>query len=184
MLWHRRFASLTLAGIVLTATPAVAQHTHAPAGNAAQDHQQLGDVVSLFPHREASGTAWLPDATPMYGIQRTWGDWELMLHGLAFAHFLYEPGDIHRTGGFSTHQVGSVNWGMLHAREYGASVFTVGKLQGGYVRYLAPRTGLVPGFGGTLSMGVVPRELTRGYYRRFEPGFGLFFALRPARHVM
>ena len=39
-----------------------------------------------------------------------------MLHGVAFAQVLYEPGDIHRTGGFGTHQFSSVNWGMLTAR--------------------------------------------------------------------
>jgi len=58
-------------------------------------------MVGLFPSREASGTAWLPDETPMFGIARTWRGWEIMLHGSAFAQFLYEPGDKHRTGGFN-----------------------------------------------------------------------------------
>ena len=74
------------------------------------------NAMALFPAREASGTAWLPDDTPMYGVERTWGGWEVMLHGVAFAQFLYEPGYIHRTGGYSTHQFGSVNWGMAMAR--------------------------------------------------------------------
>ena len=72
----------------------------------------------------------------------------------------------------------------LHAHEYATSVFTVGKLQGGYVHYFAPRKGLVSGVGGSVSAGLVPRELTHGYYRRVEPGFSLFFTVRPARHVM
>ena len=42
--------------------------------------------------RTSTYVAWL-------GIDAAW---------LAFA--LYEPGDIHRTGGYSTHQIGSVNW--------------------------------------------------------------------------
>jgi hypothetical protein len=71
---------------------------------------------ALFETREASGTAWLPDATPMFGLQRSWRGWDVMLHGVAFGQFLYEPGFIHRTGGFSTHQFGSVNWGMIAAR--------------------------------------------------------------------
>ena len=71
---------------------------------------------ALFETREASGTAWLPDATPMFGLQRSWRGWDIMLHGMAFGQFLYEPGFIHRTGGFSTHQFGSVNWGMMAAR--------------------------------------------------------------------
>jgi hypothetical protein len=81
-------------------------------------HQHMVDETSvvLFPSREASGTAWLPDETPMYGIRLKWGAWEAMLHGVAFAQFIYEPGDIHRTGGNSTRQFGSINWGMIAAR--------------------------------------------------------------------
>ncbi len=71
---------------------------------------------SLFPGRDGSGTAWQPDETPMYGFHHAWRGWDVMLHELVFAPFLYEPGDFHRTGGFSTHQGGSVNWGMLMAR--------------------------------------------------------------------
>ena len=70
----------------------------------------------LFLPREASGTSWLPDETPMFGVDRTWRGWNFMLHGVAFAQFLYEPGEVHRTGGFSEAQLGSVNWGMLMAR--------------------------------------------------------------------
>ena len=73
-------------------------------------HQHSSDgTVALFPSREASGTAWLPDETPMYGIARRWRSWDVMLHGTAFAQFLYEPGDKHRTGGFSDKQISSVN---------------------------------------------------------------------------
>ena len=43
--------------------------------------QHVAVESSQFAAREASGTAWLPDATPMYGFHRAPGDWELMLHG-------------------------------------------------------------------------------------------------------
>jgi hypothetical protein len=72
--------------------------------------------VDLFPSREASGTAWLPDETPMYGLRRTVGVWDLMLHGAVFGQFLYEPGERHRTGGFGSRQASSVNWLMAAAR--------------------------------------------------------------------
>lgn len=72
--------------------------------------------MALFPSREASGTAWLPEETPMFGVMRTWGPWVAMAHGNVFGQFLYEPGDIHRTGGFSSEQASSVNWGMLMLR--------------------------------------------------------------------
>jgi len=74
------------------------------------------DQLPLFTQREASGTSWVPDSTPMFGSMTTWGKWGVMLHGVVFAQFQYEPGEIHRTGGSSTHQVSSVNWGMLTAR--------------------------------------------------------------------
>jgi hypothetical protein len=86
----------------------------APAGQAPADHaqHQQTDGSSLFASREASGTSWVPDATPMYGVHRTAGGWQLMLHGRAFAQFLYESGEVHRT----SHQAGSINWVMGMAR--------------------------------------------------------------------
>jgi hypothetical protein len=102
---------------MVSAPPAFGQEIETVPPTTAQ-HQHPADAsrIALFPAREASGTAWLPDETPMYGIHRSWAGWEIMLHGNAFAQFLYEPGDIHRTGGFSSRQFGSVNWGMVMAR--------------------------------------------------------------------
>ncbi len=111
------FRSLVvLIGLVALPLPSFAQTTQDAPAPAHQHHAADTGAMSLFPAREASGTAWLPDNTPMYGVERTWGNWNVMLHGLAFVQFLYEPGLIHRTGGYSTHQFGSVNWGMAHAR--------------------------------------------------------------------
>ena len=36
------------------------------------------------------------DETPMYGFHHAWRGWDVMLHELVFAQFLYEPGDFHR----------------------------------------------------------------------------------------
>jgi hypothetical protein len=72
--------------------------------------------MTLFPAREASGTGWLPEETPMFGVQKTWGRWTAMIHGHLFGQFIYEPGEVHRTGGFSETQGSSVNWGMVMAR--------------------------------------------------------------------
>ncbi len=66
--------------------------------------------MSRFPAREASGTAWLPDDTPMYGILTRAGGWELMWHGNAFAQYLHESGNR------GSHQAGSINWVMGMAR--------------------------------------------------------------------
>jgi hypothetical protein len=72
----------------------------------------------------------------------------------------------------------------LHAHEYPDSVFTVGKIQGGYARYVRPWRGLAVGIGATLSMSVVPAELSPQYHGRVIPGFGVFLHLRPGRHAM
>jgi hypothetical protein len=88
------------------------QHQHQPPKQQPEpDHtQHETDRMALFPAREASGTAWLPDATPMYGIHGQAGPWELMGHGTAFGEFLYESGDR------GSDQFGSINWlmGMAH----------------------------------------------------------------------
>lgn len=57
-----------------------------------------------------------PPATPMYGVHRPWRGWDIRVSGSLFVQALYEPRDRHRTGGFSTRQMGSLNWGMLMAR--------------------------------------------------------------------
>jgi YHS domain-containing protein len=62
----------------------------------------------------------------------------------------------------------------------GDGTFTVGKLQGGYARYLSTRRGIKPGIGVTASVGFVPSALEPFYGGRINPGFGVFVALRPA----
>ena len=60
----------------------------------------------MFSSREASGTAWLPTESPMYGIHRPIGSWHLMGHGTAFAQFLYDGGDR------GEDQFGGIKWLM------------------------------------------------------------------------
>ncbi|HEX7118613.1 MAG TPA: hypothetical protein VF212_07495, partial [Longimicrobiales bacterium] len=43
--------------------------------------------------REGSGTAWLPDFSPMYAVHATAGRWELMLHGNIFLQYIDEGSD-------------------------------------------------------------------------------------------
>jgi hypothetical protein len=88
----------------------VAETGHQHPGPPEAQHTQHADHTEAFPPREASGTSWLPDASPMYGIHQTAGSWQLMWHGNAFAQFLYESGDR------GNEQAGSINWVMAMAR--------------------------------------------------------------------
>jgi hypothetical protein len=72
----------------------------------------------------------------------------------------------------------------LHAHEYGTRVFTVGKIQVGYVRHLRPWRGLTSGIGGTVAASLLPPELGPRYSGRVAPAFGVFLNLRPSRHPM
>ncbi len=72
----------------------------------------------------------------------------------------------------------------LHAHEFITQVFTVGKVQGGYVRHLRSWKGLLPGVGGTLAASAVPPLLAPRYGGRIAPGFGLFVTVRPSQHSM
>lgn len=56
--------------------------------------------------REASGTAWLPDNSPMYALHWQRGPWQIMFHENAFLQSLHESGA--RGAG----QTGSINWFM------------------------------------------------------------------------
>jgi YHS domain-containing protein len=68
----------------------------------------------------------------------------------------------------------------LHADEFGDEVFTVGKLQAGYTRYLTSAAGLRLGVGGHLSAGFVPEALEPRYGSRANLGVGFFITVRPA----
>ncbi|GAC1659491.1 MAG: hypothetical protein NVS4B3_27930 [Gemmatimonadaceae bacterium] len=57
--------------------------------------------------RMGSGTAWLPDASPMHARHAMAGTWELMTHGLVF--LTYDK----QYGPRGDDQFGSMNWGML-----------------------------------------------------------------------
>ena len=108
-------ALLLAFGVLAIAVPTVAQEATSPS-----HRHDFGDRegVELFPSRDASGTAWVPDETPMDALHRRWGQWELAVHGTLFAQFLYESGDRHRTGGFQSTQVSSSNWFMVMARRH------------------------------------------------------------------
>jgi hypothetical protein len=91
---------------LLVAAPAIAQQGTPPATTPPQPdmsadngfgHQMPGHDMSghdMSAHimaaalgpwgmtREASGTAWQPDTTPMFGLHRTAGDWSMMGHAL------------------------------------------------------------------------------------------------------
>jgi hypothetical protein len=112
----RGVIGLVASALLVTAGPAGAQEPSPPAGSAeVHEHVEVAGTL-LTPTTDVSGTAWLPRATPMYGVHRDWRGWDVRLDGAVFAQLLYEPGERHRTGGGATRQVGSVNWGMAMAR--------------------------------------------------------------------
>src|SRR2546423_3876885 len=58
--------------------------------HAAHEHEmkmQSSVNVADPMNRESSGTAWVPDSTPMYGYMRMFGDDMLMLHGGIFPRY-------------------------------------------------------------------------------------------------
>ena len=98
--------------LLISATPVVGQQGHQhPTPPVTQDHSQHHpSEMGLFTPREGSGTSWLPETTPMYGIHQQVGSWQLMWHGSVFGQFLYETGDR------GDEQAGSINWFMAMAR--------------------------------------------------------------------
>jgi hypothetical protein len=108
-----RFAACIGGGLLLFSGPLSAQEPQPPR----EVHEHVSVTAPLLtPTRDASGTGWLPDATPMYGVHREWSSWEVRVNGAIFMQALFEPRDRHRTGGSQTRQVVSTNWGMLMAR--------------------------------------------------------------------
>lgn len=97
-----------LAAMLASATPLWAQHEpRMPAADTTKmsDHMMTGPL-GIPQTREGSGTAWLPDASPMYAIHAQAGAWSLMFHGNAFLQYIDEGGKRGES------QLGSVNWLM------------------------------------------------------------------------
>lgn len=72
--------------------------------------QMMMGPLGISMSREASGTSWLPDSSPMYAYHRMTGSWLVMLHGNAFLQYIRDGGDR------GDDQFGSTNWGMGMAR--------------------------------------------------------------------
>ena len=113
MIRHRFLVFVIL---IAARVPVSAQTVPATVSHEQHEHAAASDLSELFPTRDASGTSWSPPLTPMAGAMRDWRGWSVMVHGNLFGQLIAEPGDRHRTGGASTHQVSSVNWGMVMAR--------------------------------------------------------------------
>jgi hypothetical protein len=67
------------------------------------------EPLSIPATREASGTSWQPDSTPMHAFHAMAGDWMLMGHGALFAGYDFQSS---RRGG---DQWFAPNWAMLMA---------------------------------------------------------------------
>jgi YHS domain-containing protein len=69
---------------------------------------------------------------------------------------------------------------LVLPEELEEDVFTVGKLEGGYLRQFGTFASMVPGIGASLSVSFVPDRLRPFYEDRASVGFSIFFNLRPA----
>src|SRR5207244_7780640 len=67
---------------------AMPEHQHAEHGEHGMEMKMQSSVNIADPmNRESSGTAWVPDSTPMYGYMTMFGDDMLMLHGGIFPRY-------------------------------------------------------------------------------------------------
>jgi hypothetical protein len=93
------------------------QHDHKTHGATPHDRMQMEMPMShafsrnLPMNRNSSGTAWLPDSTPMYGYMFHAPKWMFMAHGNVF--FRYNRQDVFRTGERGAEKWDAPNWFML-----------------------------------------------------------------------
>ena len=81
-----RFAACIGCGLLLFSAALSAQEPQPPP----EVHEHVAVTAPLLtPTRDASGTGWLPDATPMYGVHREWNGWEVRLNGAMFVQALF-----------------------------------------------------------------------------------------------
>jgi hypothetical protein len=111
-------------------SPTPAGHSPTPvADEPAHDAPHPG-VLGLPMNRHGSGTAWLPDTSPMRAAHARVGGWDLMVHGNLFVGYDHQAGDSGESG------VVSQNWLMVMAgRPLGG-----GMIQGRAMLSLEPLT--------------------------------------------
>lgn len=97
-----------LARVASAQSPAEIGASEAPEATTGVELQmpQMQPRGQMSMPREASGTAWLPDDSPMYAIHWQRGPWQIMFHENAFLQRLDESGDR------GASQTGSINWVM------------------------------------------------------------------------
>jgi hypothetical protein len=84
----RRCACLIVAALFFPAA-AASQHSH----TLPQAGHEMQGLFGPYPmSREASGTSWQPDSTPMFGDHFTSGAWMLMVHGSVDAVYDHQGG--------------------------------------------------------------------------------------------
>ena len=106
-------AARAVLAVCLTApfAPAFAQHgMPMPMGtDSGAMRSMMAGPLGISHERLGSGTSWMPDSSPMHANHKMWGDWTVMLHGVAFGQFDDQGskrGD---------RQFGFVDWEMLMA---------------------------------------------------------------------
>jgi hypothetical protein len=67
-----------LSALLIAPSPLLAEMSHE---NMNHDMEMLGTLGSYSITREASGTSWQPESTPMEGLGWKLGDWSMMTHG-------------------------------------------------------------------------------------------------------
>ena len=88
---------------VLCAAIAHAPQAHADNPDGAADAVVMAGMYGSYDmRREASGTSWQPDSTPMPGIQNMTGAWMTMLHGYADVVYDHQGGPRGNTQTFTT----------------------------------------------------------------------------------
>ena len=92
--------------VLMVLTTSAAAQTPADAGHQHEEHTTSSHDQETPAARDGSGTAWLPDESPMYAVHSRKGPWTLMFHENAFLQYLKESGNR------GDHQSGSINWIM------------------------------------------------------------------------
>jgi len=92
--------------VLMTLATSAAGQTTADAGDQHEAHATASNDQQMPAARNGSGTAWLPDESPMYAVHSNKGPWRLMFHENAFLQYLKESGNR------GDDQLGSINWIM------------------------------------------------------------------------
>jgi hypothetical protein len=133
---HRAWAATLALAFIFCAPVSTAAQQMQDMPGMQQKQSAMAGPLGISMDRMGSGTTWIPDAIALPATHKTFGSWNVMLHGIGFIQYDKQGGPR------GADQFGSLNWAMIMASRHLAG----GRIQARSMLSLDPATVTAKGY--------------------------------------